>query len=420
MKTLQEVEKESPITNAIRWASALADRSSRTSSTFFSPMRENPVKALRPLCPGVLFSRGRDFINRVYTGILKHQFTISSTMMNEVRLNFQRYNWEIACVVLWGTPGKIYPSSQLGGFSHAPQNWFQDRYALYDDIFYSWKDHNFKAGFYIERLRYKTTQMLYGNPQYYYETDTDTIPWQAIVGAETPEVEKHNTQLGFFIQDDWNVSRYLTLNLGLRWDHESNMINSDFVTPEKIRMDLSPYFDAKYFSDGKNRKPYLYAFAPRLGFIYDLSKRDKTFLFGGFGVYYDRHVWNVASDEILRLTWKVYYMYFSATGTSGTIKWDDKYYNRDEVLKLVAQGKTDPPEIFLIPTDLRPPKTYQFSLGIRQMITSDMFISLSYTGVCGYNEITTYDANYRDAKLGKRVLTTSYGRINVWTDAGNT
>jgi len=113
-------------------------------------------------------------------------------------------------------------------------------------------------------------------------------------------------------------------------------------------------------------------------------------------------------------------MYFSATGTSGTIKWDDKYYNRDEVLKLVAQGKTDPPEIFLIPTDLRPPKTYQFSLGIRQMITSDMFISLSYTGVRGYNEITTYDANYRDAKFGKRVLTTSYGRINVWTDAGNT
>lgn len=82
-------------------------------------MRENPVKALRPLCPGVLFSSRRDFINRVYSGILKHQFTISSTMMNEVRLNFQRYNWEIACVVPWGTPGKIYPSSQLGGFSHA-------------------------------------------------------------------------------------------------------------------------------------------------------------------------------------------------------------------------------------------------------------------------------------------------------------
>jgi len=47
------------------------------------------------------------------------------------------------------------------------------------------------------------------------------------------------------------------------------------------------------------------------------------------------------------------------------------------------------------------------------MITSDMFISLSYTGVRGYNKITTYDANYRDAKLGKRVLTTSYGQINV-------
>jgi len=36
LKTLQEVEKESPITNTTRWASALADRSSMTNSTFFS------------------------------------------------------------------------------------------------------------------------------------------------------------------------------------------------------------------------------------------------------------------------------------------------------------------------------------------------------------------------------------------------
>ncbi len=72
----------------------------------------------------------------------------------------------------------------------------------------------------------------------------------------------------------------------------------------------------------------------------------------------------------------------------------------------------------LIPDDIKPPMTLQFSFGIRHRI-KDLSFGISYVGVRGYNEIQTYDANYVDATTGKRVLTTKYGRINVWTDEGN-
>ncbi|MEW6455110.1 MAG: TonB-dependent receptor [Acidobacteriota bacterium] len=362
------------------------------------------------------YNFARYFDNYVYTGILRHQYIISPSMMNDIRFSFQRYNWIIDPVSL--TYAKRYPSMIIGGHSHSPQNWYQDRYALYDDISYAYSSHLFKAGFFISRLNYQAEQKLFLNPQFYFRKDTDTMPYLGIVGEGIPYLRSSNTQLGIFVQDDWTVNPSLTLNLGIRWDYESNMINNNFVTPEDIKGDLSHFFESKYFSDGTNRKPYLYSFAPRFGFSYDMTKKETTFLTGGFGIAYDRHVWNVASDESLRLTWKVYYIYFSPDGAPGTVKWDEKYYNRSEVLKLIALGVVPPPEIFLISDDIKPPMTLQFSLGIRHRL-KDITFGLSYVGVRGYNEIQTYDANYVDATTKKRVLTTKYGRINVWTDEAN-
>lgn len=358
------------------------------------------------------YERGRYFDNSVYTFTLRHQYAIADNMLNELRLNFQTYNWAISNIAPEGKVGMVYPSIAFGSFSHAPQNWFQDRYALYNDFSYVWNEHTFKAGLFIQRLKYQAEQKLYLNPQFYFKADTSSEPYYAIIGYGNPNVTKWNTQLGFYVQDDWNFNDQLTFNIGLRWDYESNMINNDFVTPDSIKRDLSAFFDAKYFSDGSNRKPYLGAFAPRLGFSYDLFNNKKTYLFGGVGIFYDRHVWNVASDEILRLTWKVTYIYFPQSNDPTAIPWNNSYYSREALLNLVNQGKTPPPEIFLIPSDLRPPKTIQFSLGVRQQLGEFTF-GVSYVGVRGYNEITTYNANY------KSNLTTKYGRINVWTDEGN-
>lgn len=82
-----------------------------------------------------------------------------------------------------------------------------------------------------------------------------------------------------FIQDDWRVSRRLTLNLGLRyefgtpyWEKNNQLSNYDPVSNSMV---LASNEDRSLIDSDKNN------FSPRLGFAYNLF--DKTVLRGGYG-----------------------------------------------------------------------------------------------------------------------------------------
>lgn len=101
---------------------------------------------------------------------------------------------------------------------------------------------------------------------------------------------------GWYIQDDWRVTRKLTLNLGFRYDFEE---------PRTERYDRYTWFDpdmpspidgqvpgytlrgALRFTGGDIRSPFdkdMNNVQPRVGFAYALN--DKTSIRGGYGLYY--------------------------------------------------------------------------------------------------------------------------------------
>jgi len=106
-----------------------------------------------------------------------------------------------------------------------------------------------------------------------------------------------------WIEDDWKVSKRLTLNLGLRWDYESNMLDNNFVLPADIVAGLSGKVDPAYLSN--DRKPIKTEFQPRVGFTYDLRGDSKYAIFGGAGRYYDRLYLNAAMEERFRIQFRV-------------------------------------------------------------------------------------------------------------------
>ena len=99
------------------------------------------------------------------------------------------------------------------------------------------------------------------------------------------------SSVDFFGQDDWRVSPHLTLNLGLRWEYNTPVIDKynhlgtfDPSVPGDIRTATS-------------QKPELYTapkgqFAPRFGLAWT-PLGDKTVFRGGYGVYWDEKLLNI-------------------------------------------------------------------------------------------------------------------------------
>ena len=377
-----------------------------------------------------------DFHNDVNTVVAKHQYSVGN-LLNEAQASYQYYRW-FPVQLNVDLIGRNYEGGglKLGGRC-CPADRKQRKFTLRNDISYTIPDwagnHVLKAGVNVDFAEYDVSNPLQVNPQFIFNQASPLVPIRAEVGFGDPGVVVDNTEFGIYVQDDWAPTPRLELNLGVRWDVESNGLNNDYVTPPQVvselggRDDLLIFNPNDYFTDGDERPVFKGAIQPRLGFSYDLSGNRTTVLFGGFGVYYDRNAFALLEPEHLRLTWAVYQIRFSADGSvPGTVAWDPTIidesgsaaHSRARLQELIASGTAGKPEVFLVDNNTEPPRSNQFSLGVRQ-VWRDYLFSVNYTGVRSYNNFTYHFAN-RNATTGRLFETPSYRNVIVSTDEGRT
>ena len=400
------------------------------------------------------FQSSENLAINVYTGVANWKYA-GDRWLNEAQANAQVFQWNPT----W-TNGDLIGKNYFGllriGGKDSEQNFKQNRLSLRNDLTRSGVrfggDHVIKMGAAVDFLGYEANKRFTENPVFNFRSDeTWARPFEAFFGFGNPQVKNNNTQIGAYIQDDWSVTQKLVLNLGLRWDVETNMINNSYATPKALADSLRGTLNSKLYvdqpflkSDGSccdvrqvrvidklgglenfittgrgDRKMYLGAFQPRLGFSYDVLGTGKTVLFGGAGIYYDRNYWNTLLDESFRRQYSVLRVGFNATGPTTDcpqcVAWDPKYFN-PATLRALA-GTAGLPEVFMVANDLKPPKTYQLSGGIRQGI-GGVLLTASYNGVRGFNGMNfVHAAPWGGLGPNYATLFITDGSVKTWYDA---
>lgn len=257
-------------------------------------------------------------------------------------------------------------------------------------------NHTIKAGVKAKWVELNSLQLIFTNPRYTYNTEyngatfNDTLPYRVQFGfdgglGQNPIVTSDNFQLGLYIQDDWEVTDRLTLNLGVRWDYDRTPSYVNFVTSQASVDAVSPanypnlvnanYDINDFISTGSERSTFTGAFQPRIGFSYLIDPEHDFVLFGGFGRSYDRNQFDFLQQEVSRGGFTTRTFRFQVPGdarndctpSATCVPWDPIYLTEAGLAQLAASvGPAAGEELRFIDNDLKVPYSDQYSLGLRR------------------------------------------------------
>jgi hypothetical protein len=381
----------------------------------FSNRNESDVRDFGSFGNTNAFQEAVNYRQNVSVAQAKYNY-FTGAWLNEAKVDFSNFRRNPSPNTP-GTAARIYQFNNTDnaiGSNRSTQDFKQDRLGFRDDLTYTGfkflGDHVFKGGASLDLVRYNVIKDNNGTPAFFYANSANDgtyafqSPYQLVYGTGNPKVAANNHEVGAYIQDDWSPVERLTLNLGVRWDFESNMYNSSYVTPQMVVDTLTRYNSqlpapldlSRYISNGHNRKPFYGAIQPRVGFSYAIDKAGKTTVFGGWGLYYDRAIFDVSVDETLKLTHPDYTIQFAPPGvapTAGQVAWNNSYLTASKATLDALAHSTGAPEAWLIDNQAKVPKSKQFSLGVRQVV-GDYTASLTYAGVRGLDVLTLNWANF--------------------------
>ena len=181
-----------------------------------------------------------------------------------------------------------------------------------------------------------------------------------------------------FLNDDWKLTRTVTLNAGLRYEimtvpTEVNNRISNFV-PAVVNGNLTVATQPVYgspFYDGHHD-----LFEPRIGIAWDVFGNGKTAVRSGFGLYYDQ-ITNMFMEDTSNN--QPFYNSVQVTNPG----WPSPFANG--AVGLLTGDGIDP--------RLKVPARLQYNISIQQQITPSTSITLGYVGAHAYHLIQITDPN---------------------------
>ncbi len=170
-----------------------------------------------------------------------------------------------------------------------------------------------------------------------------------------------NVHVAAFVQDDWQVRPHLTLNLGLRYEIDTDVNNISRV--DELNPLVVDFANLPRHRDVNN-------FGPRLGFNWSTAD-SRTSVRGGYGIYYDRVTLQIQSLErgldgrALPVEVKAGNVFFLDPASGRFPPFAPTLSNPFTGFILPGAGASG---INIIDSRLQNPMVHQFSIGIERQI----------------------------------------------------
>ena len=216
---------------------------------------------------------------------------------------------------------------------------------------------------------------------------------------------------GFFVQDDWKVTRKLTLNLGLRYEFDvprTELQNRysywDLNAPAPISVPGYTLKGVYKFADNNTRSPFdidRNNVAPRLGFAYALN--SKTSVRAGAGIFYTLSRATVAGHTGSPFNTDSGMTFTLDSGATQYAKLSNPYPNG----LTLPLGSSLGDKTFLgrgagtiVRSTGQNPEMYSWNVSLQREVGWDSVLEINYTGSRGlrlynpYTSLTPLDPSY--------------------------
>lgn len=397
-----------------------------TKDTIFGRyLYDSEATATPPYLPLPALSGGRIIVVKAQGMGGQWNHVITPSLVNTFGLNYTRYHNQLSTwnsyradfiatsgitntlsatnPLFWATPSIGIPGLLTPG-DVTPNYATMNEYQMLESVLWTHGKHTFKFGGELQRTQ---TDMFYtgGNGGWNFSNSytgnnfADFLLGDASNVNKTARATNWNTWIWYgaaYMQDDWKVSKSLTLNVGLRYDVESAINQSDkcglgmrlqnglateivsdqctdlsdiLAFSQNIRPDVlvaTTHHDAPYNSDTTHIQP-------RIGFAEALGA--KTVLRGGFGIYYAApEISNLASSndfapDTLRPIW-------TSNPTTATYSWNPEGTTTAEQSLKNAALTVFP----VLSRNLPYGQVQEWNLNVQRLLTNSLSLEVMYQG----------------------------------------
>ena len=214
----------------------------------------------------------------------------------------------------------IFPDLADGANFNVPQATHLDRYQVRDGFTMTLGKHILHTGFEFQHYRVTGEINVFGTGTVILTSDfafadlngdgkVNDLDIPVAVGIKSsapitpvPIPPIQNNYTAGYVQDDWRVRTNLTLNLGLRYEFDSNATGQSSAHAPCPTLMTIPTTPCTWMANvlPLEKHPDTKDFGPRVGFVYDPFHRGTTAIRGGYGIYYDRIILEAGSKELLQ------------------------------------------------------------------------------------------------------------------------